>query len=210
MFAFLQAPENIAFVSAMVLVLIIGVVQALGLGGDFGMDADVDADLDVDMDGGGIDLLGWLGVGRLPLLMLLVVFLGIFGIGGLVLQQVVLGATGAMLSGWIAAPAMAVASAPLTGAIARGLARVLPKDFTTAVPLEVLIGRSGRIVTGRAVPGSPARARVEDQYGQAHYLMVEPDTSGAAFEEGEAIQIVRREGDVFRAISRGEQYLPRL
>ena len=89
-------------------------------------------------------------------------------------------------------------------------ARVLPQDHTTAVPLEALIGRGAVIVTGRAAQGSPARARAEDHHGQEHYIMVEPNEDGLVFEEGESVLIVRREADIFRAISRGDFRLPRL
>ena len=54
MSGFLFAPENIIFVSAFALMLVIGLVQAMGLGGD--------ADLNLDGDA---DLLGWLGFGHL-------------------------------------------------------------------------------------------------------------------------------------------------
>jgi len=40
--------------------------------------------------------------------------------------------------------------------------------------------------------------------------MVEPDNDGQSFVEGERVLIVRREGDIFRAISRGDHHLPRL
>ena len=69
---------------------------------------------------------------------------------------------------------------------------------------------AARIVTGRAEQGSPARARVEDRHGQAHYVMVEPNNPAESFAEGEAILIVRREGNIFRAISRGDHRLPYL
>ncbi|UIJ44687.1 YqiJ family protein [Sphingomonas cannabina] len=207
MLAFLRASENIAFVSAIVLMALIGVVQLVGLGGDLDADADADADLHAGISG---DLLSWLGVGRLPLLMLLVVFLTLFGLVGLIGQQLSRDLTGALLTPWIAVPAAALAALPLTGLAARGLARILPRDFTTAVPLEVLVGRTAHILTGRASRGSPARARVEDQWGQAHYVMVEPDNDGQSFVEGEAVLLVRRENDLFRAIARGDHYLPRL
>ncbi|MDP5277589.1 YqiJ family protein [Sphingomonas sp. DG1-23] len=200
MLSFLGASENVVFVTAIVLMLLIGLVQLIGLGGP---GADIDAD-------GDLDLLSWLGVGRLPLLMVLVVFLAVFGVGGLILQQALLDLTGAPLDAWIAVPAVALAALPLTGFAARGLARILPHDHTTAVPLEALIGKSAQVVTGRATLGSPARARAEDHHGQAHYVMVEPDRSGAVFEEGEQVLLVRREGDLFRAISRGDFHLPRL
>jgi hypothetical protein len=197
---FLGASGNIAFVSAIVLMLLIGAVELIGLGGAF--------DADSDVDGG--DLLSWLGVGRLPLLMLIVVFLALFGILGMVVQQISFDATGALITPWIAAPAVAVASLPLTGLAARGLARILPQDHTTAITLDALVGRRGAILTGRAAQGSPARARVEDHHGQPHFIMVEPDNAGQVFEEGEPVLIVRREADLFRAIAYGDTRLPRL
>jgi len=51
---------------------------------------------------------------------------------------------------------------------------------------------------------------VEDHHGQAHYVMVEPDNDGQSLAEGEAILLVRRDGPLFRAISHGDHYLPRL
>lgn len=199
--SFLGASENVVFVTAILLMLLIGLVQLIGLGDLTGDHADVHADG---------DLLSWLGVGQLPLLMLLVVFLTIFGVAGLILQQAVTDGFGAPLDAWIAVPVVAVASLPLTGVAARGLARILPRDHTTAVPLEVLIGTTAQVITGRATLGSPARARAEDHHGQAHYVMVEPDRSGQVFEEGEQVLLVRREGELFRAISRGDFHLPRL
>lgn len=197
MLAFLSASENIAFTTAIVLMLLIGVVQLIGVDGD--------ADLDIDAHGP----LDWLGVGRLPLLMLVVVFLSLFGLIGLVGQQLSHDLTGALVTPWLAVPAATIAALPLTGLAARGLARILPRDFTTAVPVDVLVGRSARIVTGRAFRGHPARARAEDQHGQTHYVMVEPDNDDS-FEEGETVLIVRREAELFRAISRGDRRLPDL
>lgn len=205
MFAFLLAEGNFAFVVAVLLMLLIGLVQVIGFG------HEVDSDLHVHVDGDfHFDFLSWLGVGRLPLLMLIVIFLAIFGIGGLALQQLLRGWTGGPLATAAAVPIVGVASLPLTGLAARVLAPILPRDFTTAVPLDVLVGTTAQIVTGRATQGSPARARAQDQHGQVHYLMVEPDVAGQAFEEGEHVLLVRREGECFRAISRGDFYLPRL
>lgn len=199
MTAFIFAPENIVFVSALLLMLLIGGVQALGLAGD--------ADLDVDAEA---DLLGWLGLGRLPLLALVALFLTLFAIIGLLGQQAAHDLLGAMLSPWIAVPAAAVAALPATGIAARLVAPLLPQDHTTAIPLDHLVGSRAIILTGRATRGSPARARVEDHHGQAHFVMVEPDNDGQTLEEGETILLVRRQDHLFRAISHGDHYLPRL
>lgn len=199
MAAFLFATENIVFVSAIVLMLCIGGVQAIGLAGDFDFDMHADA-----------DLLGWLGFGRLPLLMLLAIFLTSFGMIGMIGQHLVLDLSGALLSPLIAVPAAAAASIPATALAARLLAPILPCDQSSALPIDALVGSFACIVTGAARTGSPARARVEDAYGQAHYVMVEPDNAGQTLKEGETILLVRREDHVFRAISHGDHYLPRL
>ncbi|MFC3439989.1 OB-fold-containig protein [Sphingobium rhizovicinum] len=199
MAAFLFAPENLVFVSALLLMLLIGAVQAMGFAGD--------ADLDIDGDA---DLLGWLGLGRLPLLALIALFLTLFAIIGLLGQQAAQDMFGGMITPWIAVPAACVAALPATGLAARIVAPLLPQDHTTAIPIDHLVGSRATIVTGRATSGSPARARVQDHHGQTHYVMVEPDNDGQVLEEGETILLVRRENHLFRAISQGDHYLPQL
>lgn len=196
MIAFLLAAENIVFVSALILMLLVGAVQAIGLGGD----ADFDAP----------DWLDWMGLGRVPLLVMLVLLLAAFGLVGLIGQQLARDLTGTLLSPWIAIPGAGAIALPAAGLAARVLAPVLPRDHTTAINVDGLAGESAQIVTGRAAQGSPARGRVEDWHGQTHYVMIEPDNPGQIFEEGERVLLVRREGDVFRAIARGDHYLPRL
>lgn len=195
MLEFLGAGENLAFAVALALMLLIGAVEAVGLSA--GM---IGHEIDLDGDG---DWLGWLGIGRIPLLMLLCVLLACFGLIGLIGQQVALNLTGALLPGWIAAPAAGVAALPATGILARGLGRILPRDETTAIDPGELVGLGATIVVGRASPGSPAKARVRDHHGQTHYVMAEPDNHGQVFGEGEEILLVRREGNVFRAIATG-------
>lgn len=194
MLGFLAAPEAIVFTAALVLMLLIGLVEALGLGA-----SGVDVDLGVDLDHGG--LLGWLGVGRVPLLVMLVAFLAAFGVIGLAGQQIAAAVTGASLPALAAVPAAAIAALPVTALLGRGLARVMPHDETTAYDLADLTGRTATIVVGRAREGSPARGRVLDPHGQAHHVLVAPNDAAAVFEEGDTVLLVRREGDIFRAIT---------
>lgn len=202
-FDFMLAGDNVVFTAALVLMLLIGIVEAIGLGG-----SAVDLDSHADLDG---DLLGWLGVGRLPLLMLLVIFLCSFGVIGLSLQQFAVSLTGGTLSPWLAGLIAGGAALPATGLLARPISRIMPRDETTAVPIESLVGRRAVIVTGRAAQGSPARARVFDHHGQIHYVMAEPDNAGQVFAEGEEIILVRLDTPhVFRAISEGRSHLPQL
>ena len=86
----------------------------------------------------------------------------------------------------------------------------MPKDETTAVSIDSLVGRFAVLDLGTSKKGSPARAKVLDIHGHPHFVMVEPDNEGQQFTSGEKLLLVRREGDVFKAISQGGQHVPRL
>jgi hypothetical protein len=196
MLEFLMAPENFPFAVALVLMLMIGLVEAVGLGA-----GAVHLDGHADVDG---DLLGWMGIGRIPVLMAIVVLLALFGLIGITLQQLADALLGAPLTPWIAAPAALVLALPLTGLCARGLARILPQDETTAVSLDDLVGRRATIVVGTAGIGSPARAAVRDMHGHTHYVMVEPTDERETVAEGRSVLLVRRERDIFIGLAEGE------
>lgn len=199
MLTFLTSGDNVPFFAALLLMLLIGLVEALGLGGGAVLGDGVDADLDGDLDGHA-SLLNWLNVGKLPLLMLIVVFLFSFGLVGLILQQVIAGIFGRPGPWWLAAPLAVAAALPFTRLFGRGVSKILPSDETTAVARETLVGRWATIVTGKAEVGSAAQARVRDVHGQTHYVMIEPDDAGEVFEEGSEVIIVRHAGARFFAI----------
>jgi membrane protein implicated in regulation of membrane protease activity len=197
MLEFIAAPGNLPFSVALLVMLLIGLVEALGLGAG-AVHLDADADL-----GAGGDLLGWLGVGRVPLLMLVVVFLAIFGLAGLAIQQLA-----GPLPASLAAAIAAVAALPLTGLGARALARIVPQDETTAVSLDSLVGKRGTITIGTARAGSPAQARVRDIHGQPHYVMVEPHEAAHPIAEGETVLLIRRDGNIFTGLGEADGVVP--
>lgn len=201
----LLAPENLVFSAALLLMLLIGVVQAMGLS------ADVDGDPGVDGDAGFADaLLAWAGIGRVPFLMWLVLFLAFFGALGLGLQQLMTGLTGGPGGNLLMVPLAAAAALPPTGAAARLVGRIFPSLETTAIQRDELVGRYAEISIGTARTGHPARARVTDQHGQLHQIMVEPDSADQVFQAGESVLLVKLEGDIFKGFTRGDFYLPRL
>lgn len=195
MLDFFLLPGNLPFSVALVLMLMIGAAELVGLGAS---SVHLDVHADVHADGhGGADLLGWLGIGKVPLLIVLTVLLAFFALLGIGLQQLATQLLGAPLSPWLAAPAAFVAALPLTGVGARGLARILPSDETTAIGLGALVGRRAEIVIGQARRGFPARARVRDVHGQTHYVMVEPTDDDIVLDAGVTALLVRREGELF-------------
>ncbi|MBT0667131.1 YqiJ family protein [Novosphingobium profundi] len=214
MLELVTAPGNLPFSVALGLVFALALIQVIGLGDMLGGDADLDLDADIHADHGGFGLdsglLSLIGLGRVPFMVWLTVLLSAFGILGFSAQELLAALTGASWSAWLVGPAAGLAALPLTGAISRPLGHLLPKDETTAVDRAALVGREGEIVIGTARQGSPARARVMDHFGQVHHVMLEPDNAGQTFVTGERVLIVRREGELFKAIARGDHYLPRL
>ncbi len=211
MFDLALQPEGLPFSVALAVVALLALLQVIGLGDMLGADTDVDVDVDVDgdmaVDAG---LLSLLGIGRVPFMMWLMILLSLFGVIGLAGQHFLEALTGAPWSPWLVSAGSAFVSLPATGAISRPLGRMLPKDETTAINVSALVGREAEVVIGTASAGNPARAKVTDHFGQTHYVMLEPDNADQRFVQSEKVLIVRREGELFKAIARGDHYLPRL
>ncbi len=201
MLSFLISGDNVPFVAALVLMLLIGVVEATGLGAGLAAGEALDGlDLDGDTNVETPSLLSWINVGRLPLLMLVVVFLFAFGMTGLVGQSVVAALLGAPASWLLAVPVAFAVALPVTRVFGRGVARIMPRDETSAVSRDSLVGRVAVIVTGEARHANAAQARVRDAHGQTHYVMVEPDNVAEVFAEGASVLLVRHAGAKYFAI----------
>lgn len=187
------------------------------------LDADVDLDIDTDLDleadyaGGPLDadapgipdapnpgplsqILGWLCVGKVPILVLLIVFLTAFGLVGLIIQGAVQGVFGAPLPAIIAVGPALFAAIPTTRIAGLTLSKIMPKEQTEAVSQKKFIGKIATIVRGRARKGLPAEAKFSDQHGQTHYVLVEPDNDTASFDQGSEVVIVKQTGSVYQAI----------
>jgi hypothetical protein len=202
MFAQLLTPAYLPFAVAFVVMLGIGLIEAIGLGiGPL----DTDPDVGADANGGVLD---WLGLGdELPVLIWLTSLLGCFTLTGVAIQQTSQAWTGAPLPwAWASAGAL-VAGGLLNTLAANGLARIMPGFETTAISTDDLLRRRGTILEGIARRGSPARAKVVDRHGQAHVVMVEPHDDTDAITSGETALLVRREGKLFFALPDGPTVL---
>ena len=206
---FWLADENLPFAVAGCLLTGLMLLQFTGLSN---ASLDLDAGLDGNVESTGVadGLLSFLGLGSLPVMVWLALHLLLFVLIGYVGQQIIMGLTGQLLNAWLAGPVAAMLGVPATAIFARPLSRVLPRDETTAVSIDSLIGRFAVLGTGLATQGSPARAKVLDVHGHPHFVMVEPDNDGQQFTSGEKILLVRRKGNLFKAISQGGHHVPQL
>ncbi len=164
LFSWMSLPFAIPFATAL---LFVGVDMAVG-GVGFGIDADIDVDVDIDIDIDadvdadgevGIGVLGWLGVGKLPL-SLLVEMMGLaFGAVGLVS----LATLAFVLPPWAAlagAVGAGIGAAPVVthfmGAI---VLRLVPGDETTSIRAHTLVGEIG--VAASRIGAHAGQVRIE-------------------------------------------------
>ena len=196
----LLEPHNLPFLLAFGALAVIAVLQVTGVSEAIEGAGEFDSPDGLEMGGLGEALTTLLGLGRVPLLIWLAALLFVFAAVGLMGQAVVAGLLGAPLSAGWAALAAGGAAVPLNSLAMRPLAAVLPKDETTAIDLDDLVRRDAEIQIGTARAGSPARAKVIDVHGQAHFVMVEPHDQTLALNAGDTVLLVRREGPTFYGV----------
>lgn len=196
------ASQNLPFGIGFALIVAIALVEGLGMLVSMSPSNLLD-DLLPDIDGdSGLDrVLGWLHVGKVPALVLLLLFLSGYTVFGYSLQLVANG----LFGGYLPAAVAGLLAVPAGMATVRGLgaliAHIIPRDETSAVSEQSLVGRVGVIVGGVARAGMAAQARVKDSHGRSHYLMVEPDIAAEVFDEGTQVLIVRKAGAFYRCIA---------
>ena len=147
-------------------------------------------------------VLGWLSVGRLPLLMLLVIFLTSFGIAGWMVQWGAIAAFSAPLSPWLASIPALLAGAFATRHLGRWLGRIFPRDHTEVASQKELIGSYATIIRGEARKGQPAEAKTTDLRGRSHYILLEPDDPSITYGAGDRVFIVGQDKNIYRGVTR--------
>lgn len=210
MLAFLTASANLPFTVALAIMLLMAIIEGLGVLfgiGTFDFLDDLLPDVEAGVDsseavsvGFASKLLGWLHFGRVPVLILLVVLLTAFGTIGLSVQSVAASATGLLLPAIVVAPLAFLAALPVVRGFGGWLARVLPRDESSAVPHEDLVGRIAVLTLGDASSTLPAEGKVRDRHGSQHYVRVVPDLDDEVLREGEPVLLVRFVGPHYRAI----------
>jgi Protein of unknown function (DUF1449) len=193
----LLEPQTWPFTVATVLLLLIAILEGLALllGASVSewLHGMVDHPDAPDAPDAALDrALGWLHVGRVPLLVLLVLFLASFALTGFALNMVVKRIFGLWLTPWVSVPLAFVATVSIVRSLGNVLARIVPREQSFAVTFDSLIGLVATVVNGTARQGYPAQAKVVSQHGQTLYVMVEPDEAGVTFQNGSSVLLVRQ------------------
>lgn len=199
------APASWPFSVALLLLVAIAVIEGMGLLMGLSVFGWLDQLLPDAGDGfAGVSeaWLGWLHVGKVPLLVLLAVLLTAFSAIGLTANALVNSLLGFYPPALLAAVFAFFGALPVVRLSGGVLARIIPGDETTAVTLDSLVGRIAVVVNGTARVNFPAEARVKNEHGQTLYIHVEPDNNEQTFSAGESILLVKQiSGSRFQAIA---------
>lgn len=212
MFDFVLASANVPFAAALTLVLIIAFFEGVGLVLGVGLSNTLDAlipefDINTNVEVAEVGsnsalsrLLGWLRVGRVPILMLLIVLLFSFGSIGYIINLVCVDIVGALAPKIVSVPLAICGALPVTRWGGAALEAILPKDETSSVSLDSLVGRQAFITLGQATHAAAAEAKVRDQHGKTHYVMVRAEDGHGPFKSGVPLLLVRRLNNQFIVI----------
>jgi len=185
---FLLSEGNWIFSAALVVMLGIGVLELVALLVGGSLSSMMDGMIGDAPEAGG---LAWLHVGRLPLLVILVMWLASFSLLGFALQGVVSAVIGQGLPALAASPLALLGALPMTRAAGSALIRILPRDESAAIATSSFVGRTATLIAGEASAGKGAEARFQDEYGQTHYVMVEPNPASPNLRAGERVLLLR-------------------
>jgi hypothetical protein len=206
---FILEPFNLPFLVAILILITLLVIELISMAMGAGLSGILDNQFDADMDMDG-DMpanqsffsfyLSWMRVKQVPLLILLVLYLGIFAICGYLLQKMFVVWFGFPLPHWVSVPSAFLIGYPFYLFFGNLLGEHLFKDESSAVYESSFVGKLAEITVGTAKQGNPAEAKLIDEFGQLHYLMVEPEKENVQFKTGEKVKLTQKGEINFKAI----------
>ena len=196
MLSFLLDDANFWFSCALGIVIALFILEMAGM--FFGVsllglvDDQAALDADADSSSGFTEFGSWLALDRVPLLVWLVLLLTTFGTAGLTFNFLSLTLLDTYFARWLITLLAVVAGLFCTARFGTFLARLLPKQESSATTADELVGTVGHITVGVARQNSPAEGKFIDAHGQPHYLLVEPLEPDEQFSQGEKILLIQK------------------
>lgn len=142
--------------------------------------------------------MSWLNAGGVPILVLGVILLSAFAVFGFAIQGVALTFL-RPLPVLLAVLFALVLAVPATRLLSRGLARIIPRDETSALSQEEFIGLIGTVTLGPLDQGQPGSVRVKDRHDNIHLLRAQA-APGHIIQTGAVVLIVDGADGLFQAI----------
>jgi hypothetical protein len=194
-------------------------------GGDGDSDADFDADTDVDAEVGSghslhVDtdadadelsagqILGWLGIGKAPLMLLLATDISLWGLVGWAINVFVGGALGELLGGTVGGAVLLgslMISLFMGGQIAKPVGKIFA-SFGEDASSDRLVGCMGKVSTGTIPVAGHGRIGQVDVLDSARNLVtvnaVLPEWATTIPQRGSKVLVIERSGTYYVVIAK--------
>ena len=174
------------------LTMIVGFSISELIGKDFALETESHSAI------GGLFL--WINAGRLPLLILMILGLGVFAITGFLLQAIA-HSVGTAVPVALAAIAAIAVSLPAIRVTSRSIARIIPRDETYVVDEADFVGHVGEVSIGPLDQGLPGKVRLKDVFGNWHSVAARASPESTPLPVGASVLLVDRDARSFIAIS---------
>jgi hypothetical protein len=198
----LLAPDVRPFAIAAAIMVALGIIELLT--SLVGVSVSELVGKDVALESDSHNILGgaflWINTGRLPLLILVVLALGVFSIEGFLLQGIA-HAVGTAVPVSIAALLAVAGSIPVIRIASRSISSIIPRDETYAVSDADFVGKVGWVSIGPLDQGLPGRVRLKDVFGNWHTVPARAGAGSEALAVGANVLLVDRDTRSFIAIS---------
>jgi hypothetical protein len=140
-------PANLAYWIFLAMGILLFLFVIFSGGGDGDADAEFDADADGEFSFG--QILGWIGIGKAPLILILAIDLSFWGVFGLVFNSLAININNGNLGGWLGA-AIFLISLILSLILGRFIAEIMGKifaEFGEDASSDRLIGCVGSVTS---------------------------------------------------------------
>jgi Protein of unknown function (DUF1449) len=198
----LLAPDVRPFAIAAAIMIALAAIELLTtmVGYSISQIVGKDIDLPAESDHGLPGLMLWINAGRVPLLVLICLSLGIFSIEGFLLQGIA-HRIGIPVPAWIAALVAIVGTLPVVRITSRAISRIVPRDETYAVDEADFVGHVAVVSIGPLDQGLPGRVRLKDTFGNWHTVAARASQDSKPIAVGASVLLVDRDSKGFIAIS---------
>jgi hypothetical protein len=190
-FEFLTHEANAPYFFALSFLVIIFVFEVLGLliGMSLSHSFDSLIDFDVDTDIGGH--LSLLGLGKVPLIIWLTFFFGLFSTLGYTANAISNSIIG-LIPIWLSIAPVAIVSFIINRALCKVFAKAFPRFETTAVSTDTFSGRVAKITIGNATFTKFAMGVVLDEYHTSHNVRVQAMDDGIVLNQSDPVILVEQ------------------
>jgi hypothetical protein len=188
---FLTHEANSPYFFALSFLIILFIFEVLGLliGMSLSHAFDSFNDFDVNTDVGGH--LSLLGLGKVPFIIWLTFFFGLFSLIGYAANAISSSIFGYMPV-WVSIVPVVITSFMINGVLCKVFAKILPRFETTAVSTDTFSGRVAKVTIGDATYTKFAMGVVLDEHNMSHNIRIKAMDDGVVLNQNNPVILVEQ------------------